>query len=519
MLVTQNQEAQTQKSYPTNPDQVFFNNLKTRVEEGFNWKIIERQLGRNEKFVLQRVVFCSLWYGHEFYSHPGKKFVANSIQQWTKKFKDLALSYSVVYKIFKQLVEEGFLIREKFWITSGSEANKKIQLKTKNQKHHFWYAVNFEKLEKIVELYSENQNKSLDFLPPCKNLSNNVLTQSVKQSGQQSLYKHTNIDNTSSSKSKTQKKKIEKVESEKEKEFLIAGKKEQQDLKSKAVLENSKEVSVEQNVESGFTAHRTRDVALYEPKVEFEQEATKNNSKTISEATKTTEKMIQIWNDEVFYLTESPIRAFWTKYLFRVFVESFDSSFEKWKDYAKTVLASDWMMGRKDSKKNFKASFAFLLKQEVIEKLLAGGCDVQPCEKNARINKVVEVVAVAEQKYLLQVRVKFEPEFQAYMQSKKFETDGDIFGLAEYAHWYFEGDVGAIEEMFKIFLKKQKLLPTAQEKNDVLLALYNSSNSLPENKILDKLENILEKLKSSLLEKFCTFKELALLFLFSLQSY
>lgn len=137
MLVAQNQETQTQKSYPTNSDQVFFNNLKTRVEQSFNWKIIEKQLGRNEKFVLQRVVFCSLWYGHEFSSHPGKKFVANSIQQWTKNFKNSALSYSVVYKIFKQLVEEGFLIREKFWITSGSEANKKIQLKTKNQKHHF----------------------------------------------------------------------------------------------------------------------------------------------------------------------------------------------------------------------------------------------------------------------------------------------------------------------------------------------------------------------------------------------
>jgi hypothetical protein len=323
-------------------------------------------------------------------------------------------------------------------------------------------------------------------------LSNNLLTQSVKQSGQQSLYKHIDINNISISKSKTQKNKIEKVEIEKEKNFLINEKKEQQELKSKVNLQITKEVAVEQNIESAFQLHHMRDSALDEERVGFEQEATKNTPKTISETAKTTKEMIRIWNEEVFCLTASPILAFWTKYLFCVFVESFDSSFEKWKDYAKKVLASDWLMGRKQSQKNFKASFALLLKKEVIEKLLAGGYDVSPCEKNAHVNKVVELVDAAEQKHLLLVQKKMEPEFIDYMQSKKFETDGDAFGLAEYASWYFKDDAGAIAEMFKIFLKRQKLFPTEQEKNAVLVALYNFSNSLPENKILDTLENILE---------------------------
>jgi hypothetical protein len=121
-----------------------------------NWKAVKKALGDDKKFILKQVCFWVEKFGHEFTEYPGKKFVANSVSQWYEQLKENGFTYGNLRKNLKELVDEGWLIREKMWVKSPKEACKNFALKTKNTKHHYWYAVNWELFENFSSSKANN---------------------------------------------------------------------------------------------------------------------------------------------------------------------------------------------------------------------------------------------------------------------------------------------------------------------------------------------------------------------------
>lgn len=101
-------------------------------------------------------------------------------------------------------------------------------------------------------------------------------------------------------------------------------------------------------------------------------------------------QMISVWN-EVFAYATKPIKAYNSKKntatLLQAFAELFQYSLEQWREYAIKVNSSRFLMGEK--KASFRASFAWLIKEETIQKILAGEYGVGdriPDKDNVRQN-------------------------------------------------------------------------------------------------------------------------------------
>ena len=89
--------------------------------------------------------------------------------------------------------------------------------------------------------------------------------------------------------------------------------------------------------------------------------------------TKIVTQMVSIWNN-VFKSSVNPIRAYTTvknsAKLLNILQVVFNYSLEQWMEYAVRVNSSKFLMGEKQV--SFRASFAWLIKPETAEKILAG---------------------------------------------------------------------------------------------------------------------------------------------------
>ena len=85
--------------------------------------------------------------------------------------------------------------------------------------------------------------------------------------------------------------------------------------------------------------------------------------------------MVDLWN-KVFEYSIDPIKAYRNKIndpkLVRIYKTIFNSDLDEWRKYAYKVNSSQFLMGEKQSKNNFKATFSWLIKEETIEKVLNG---------------------------------------------------------------------------------------------------------------------------------------------------
>ena len=156
--------------------------------------------------------------------------------------------------------------------------------------------------------------------------------------------------------------------------------------------------------------------------------------------------MVEKWNN-VFEYSLSPIKGYinkqTTKILPKILKSQFNNNLEKWQEYAIKVNSSSFLMGEKETKNNFKAQFAWLLREEVIESIKGGAygvgdreLDQNKLEENVK-SKEYEVQHKTQRKIAELLEEKLEDEFEQkefrkYFSSEEYERDGDKYKLKEY---------------------------------------------------------------------------------------
>lgn len=164
---------------------------------------------------------------------------------------------------------------------------------------------------------------------------------------------------------------------------------------------------------------------------------------TTKEEASTVQIMVKLWN-QVFEHSVSPIKAYASKSnqeaLLTLYKTIFNSDLNNWREYALVVNSSQFLMGEKKTKNNFKAVFSWLIKPKTVEKILSGEygvgdreLDMNNISKNAEIKKEQKVSELENRvtrnlKENLNEFKEYE-EFRSYVEEKDYENDNDKYKL------------------------------------------------------------------------------------------
>ena len=117
----------------------------------------------------------------------------------------------------------------------------------------------------------------------------------------------------------------------------------------------------------------------------------------------------------------------------------FARDLSEWQEYAKKVNSSQFLMGEKETKKNFKAIFSWLIQENTVESIQSGGygvgdrkLDMDNIEENKEKQKK-EIIHQAEK--ILEKQIKQSgknKEFEDYVKNKQWQEDGDKYGIGRY---------------------------------------------------------------------------------------
>jgi hypothetical protein len=154
-------------------------------------------------------------------------------------------------------------------------------------------------------------------------------------------------------------------------------------------------------------------------------------------------KMVYIWN-KVFEYSISPIKAYSNQknqeVLLNLYKTAFSGDLNNWREYACKVNSSQFLMGEKKTKNNFKAVFSWLIKEETIEKIMNGEygvgdreLDMNNVTKNIE-EKKEEVVNKMDKKISEYIKHKIDEtterkEFEEYIKTYKYENNEDEYGI------------------------------------------------------------------------------------------
>jgi len=154
-------------------------------------------------------------------------------------------------------------------------------------------------------------------------------------------------------------------------------------------------------------------------------------------------QMVDLWN-KVFEHSVNPIKAYASKnnqeVLLTLYKTIFNSDLNNWREYALKVNSSQFLMGEKETKNNFKAVFSWLIKPETVEKILSGEYGVGDREldmnnkaRNAEIKKEQKVSELENRvtnnlKENLNEFKEYE-EFRSYVEEEGYENDNDKYKL------------------------------------------------------------------------------------------
>ncbi len=157
----------------------------------------------------------------------------------------------------------------------------------------------------------------------------------------------------------------------------------------------------------------------------------------------TLQTMVELWN-QVFEHSVNPIKAYSNKKnqqtLLDIYQTIFNSDLDNWREYALAINSSQFLMGEKKTKNNFKAVFGWLIKPETIEKILSGEygvgdreLDINNQSKNAEIKKEQKVTALESRvaRNLKENLDEFKEyaEFRSYIENEGYEKDDDKYKL------------------------------------------------------------------------------------------
>ncbi|WHA04585.1 helix-turn-helix transcriptional regulator [Candidatus Bandiella numerosa] len=156
-----------------------------------------------------------------------------------------------------------------------------------------------------------------------------------------------------------------------------------------------------------------------------------------------TQTMVDLWN-KVFEYSISPIKAYSNKrneqILLNIYRTVFNRDLNNWREYTLKVNSSQFLMGEKDTKNNFKAVFGWLIKEKTIERILNGEygvgdreLDINNISQNREIKKEEKVTEIEKKiannlKENLNEFKEYE-EFRNYIEEEGYQEDNDRYKL------------------------------------------------------------------------------------------
>lgn len=238
----------------------------------------------------------------------------------------------------------------------------------------------------------------------------------------------------------------------------------QQGFNFSKTFSNLEKVVVNATVSTGIKSTSMTSKAA----IEVTLDITKNEQSTV-------ETMIELWN-QVFEHSVGPIKAYSNKKnqqpLLDIYQTIFNSDLNNWREYALKVNSSQFLMGEKKTKNNFKAVFGWLIKPDTIEKILSGEygvgdreLDINNQSKNAEIKKEQKVTELESRvtrnlKENLNEFQEYE-EFTNYIQEEKYEQDNDKYKLMR-------------DRLFESYLMKKHTNQSRLEIRDKLRTAVNN---------------------------------------------
>ena len=250
------------------------------------------------------------------------------------------------------------------------------------------------------------------------------------------------------------------------------------------------------------------------------------------------EQMKETW-DKVFQYSLNPIKAYLNKktiiQLPQLLKDKFKNNLSNWEEYAKQVNSSQFLMGEKETKNNFKAVFPWLIKEETIDSILQGAygvgdreLDINNLDKNIK-EKEYEIRIEANKKISKYIEnnidnEKEEEEFKKYITNEKYEEDEDKYNVKSYmekvskyqmygsyitpSHFFYPNNEKHKEKIFNSYLmnkylgidelfikeKVREISQKNQNKRQIFEKMKNLSNnlkkvSLSDIKGLETIEN------------------------------
>ena len=195
-------------------------------------------------------------------------------------------------------------------------------------------------------------------------------------------------------------------------------------------------------IESNYSVSREERINLagnLKEEIVQQQVLTPNENKLVK-------KIVEVWN-KIFSYSISPIKAYMSKnnrkILLDVLKNHFAGNLSEWQEYAKKVNSSQFLMGEKKTKKNFKAVFSWLIQESTVESIKSGGygvgdrrLDMDNISENKEKQRK-EIVYRIEKTLEKQIKQSGQRKiFEEYVKKGQWQEDGDKYGISRYFGTY-----------------------------------------------------------------------------------
>ena len=380
-------------------------------------------IGQNESILLNQILYWISKCGRKIVGQE-ERWIYNSLAAWHKQF-----SYWSMYKLRKTIksLEDLGLV-------------KSVKVNAKRWNHTKWYTINYNVYNKLLKkLETEEYNSEH---PPLNTLNKIILT---------------------------------------EKNIV--------DQSSKLMFEDKIRKSINRFVENQqiiiTKTSYTKNSSIHKKKISLvNQEVTK---KILYKEKEIAEEMKKVW-DRIFSYSLHPIKSYLNKKIIKkldkVKKEKFNSNIEEWEKYVKKINSSQFLVGEKKTKNNFKAVFPWLIKEETIDSIQQGAYGVG--DRELDVNNIDK--NIKEQEYEIKMKVnkkifqylenkiskeKEEQEFKEYLTNEKYQEDGDKYKVKKYmekvskyrvygfyitpSHFYYIGNEKLREGIFNSYLMNKYL--------------------------------------------------------------
>ena len=376
-------------------------------------------IGESESILLNQLEYWISKCGRDIDNLDGK-WIYNSYKKWSEQFT--YWSTSKIRRTIKSLENIGLI--------KSTKVNSKKWNQTK------WYSIDYLEYNKLLEDRSSNSlsSKACNDTTKSKSRSNKAIDNT--ESNDKNLLNTYNLQKTHQIDKNvifTEVTPIINKYVQKSPEVCICSKWTNRSVQNEQMLivtKNNYTKNISSNKELDMNLNNTSNKKLEEIQIDS------NEKETINE-------ILYVWN-KVFECSVSPIKAYSNqknqRTLLYLYKTVFNSDLDKWREYALKVNSSQFLMGEKETRNNFKAVFSWLIKEETIEKIQNGEygvgdreLDMNNVSKNIE-EKKEEVVNKMDKKISEYIKLNIDEskerkEFDEYVKTYKNEIKNDEYGI------------------------------------------------------------------------------------------